>query len=1409
MSDNAPATPAPEPPSPPATAPVRRRRRFGVWGWLGVVVAIVLPAALAAALWWAVASHGGTAWLLAHLPRMQFVEPRGGLIGDFSARQMTVFLAGTNRIVIDNPRWEGLSARYTVDRNTWVAIHARRLSADRVTVITTPSGKPFTLPPHLRLPVTVQVDDVRLGELQLPGQEAHPLRELHGRLHLGAHGGTVHRVEGLSLRLDPMRVAGHVEVGVEAPMTLDVQLSATQSNEATTLTLPPWAKALRADWQAKVAARGPLARFSAEASLRAQGQQLDATGVVAPLERWPLPQLEATTQGLDLSAFLTRAPVTQLSGSLSIVPLGSQAGKPASTLSARGTLSNAQAGRWNEQRLPLRRLVFDLRGNAAQPDRLELAAFELQLAGVKDAGAINGKGSWAAGRFELQAQLAKLQPNLVDPRLPAMTLNGPVTLSGNMANAAQNVASELKVLAELNGRLDAAARAVQLKLDASASGQRIDVKEFRASADRARASLSGSAEHGPAGWQIKGQGALVDFDPQPWFPGNPSAAWQRGPHRLNASGNWSLDLPDSVSTDTRGGRRALIDRLATVRGEATARLADSVLAGVPLSGELRITHPSAASPLQTSVLVDAAGNQFQLDGSLAASTDGAADRWTINARAPELARLAPLLALLPGAEPSGLLNGLTGALEADARLNGRWPEVTTQGAARLASLRAGPLGLTRAGLKWQAGSLRDAALDIAADIDAASWSGQKLDATRLRVQGSGREHTLALQTELRAAPPAWVNALQGTATSAPTGDAHTLARATARGSLSGGVFDTATGTVNPTPWAWKGLLGLLELRGSQAGAIPWFLTREVALDLQAGERAHAFIGAGRAQMLDAALRWSSVQWQTGSPVQTQQLDIQAELEPLAVVPLMRRLQPDFGWGGDLYMSGRIVVHQAAEFSADIVLERSQGDLQVTDDAGTQALGLTDLRLGLNAQNGIWSFTQGLAGKQLGVAAGAVVVQTSPRRAWPEPNAPMQGVLEAQVANLSTWGAWVPPGWRLGGKLGVTASIGGRFGAPEYTGEMKGSGIAVRNLLQGVDVRGGELDIRLEGETARIQTFSARAGPGRIDLTGDASFGANPRAQLALVADKFQVLGRVDRRVVASGDAKLVLDRDNLNLDGRMKIDEGLFDFSRSDAPSLGNDVVVTGRTADEPVASSTAPRKGRTPNVNLLINLGQQLRVRGRGIDTWLRGELKLTSPGGRLALNGSVRAEEGTYAAYGQKLSIDRGVISFSGPPENPRLDIEATRPNLDVRVGVQIGGTAQNPRVRLFSETDMTDTDRLSWLLLGRASEGLGTGDTALLQRAALALLAGEGEGVTDQITKAIGIDEVSLRQTDGEVRETVVTLGKQLSRRWYVGYERSLTATTGTWQLIYRVAQRFTLRAQSGLDNSLDLIWTWRWE
>jgi translocation and assembly module TamB len=290
----------------------------------------------------------------------------------------------------------------------------------------------------------------------------------------------------------------------------------------------------------------------------------------------------------------------------------------------------------------------------------------------------------------------------------------------------------------------------------------------------------------------------------------------------------------------------------------------------------------------------------------------------------------------------------------------------------------------------------------------------------------------------------------------------------------------------------------------------------------------------------------------------------------------------------------------------------------------------------------------------------------------------------------------------------------------------------------------------------------------------------------------------------------------LQLDGKFDIDEGLIDFSKTSAPGLDNDVsVVRGASAagdagarDPRAAAQPTPAPLRNAQVNLAVALGDKLHIRGHGLDAMLRGDLRLTTPGGRPALNGSVRAEQGTYVAYAQKLVIERGELIFTGAIDNPRPDILAVRPNLDVRVGVAVTGLLSNLHVRLFSDPEMAEMDKLSWLMLGRPSEGLGRNDTALVQRAALALLSGEEQTPTDQLLNQLGLTDFSVRQGDTETRETIVSLGRQLSQRWYVGYERSVNTTTGTWQLIYRIAQRFTVRAQSGADNSLDFIWQWRW-
>ena len=145
--------------------------------------------------------------------------------------------------------------------------------------------------------------------------------------------------------------------------------------------------------------------------------------------------------------------------------------------------------------------------------------------------------------------------------------------------------------------------------------------------------------------------------------------------------------------------------------------------------------------------------------------------------------------------------------------------------------------------------------------------------------------------------------------------------------------------------------------------------------------------------------------------------------------------------------------------------------------------------------------------------------------------------------------------------------------------------------------------------------------------------------------------------------------------------------------------------------------------------------------------------------------------------------------------------------RAGVQVTGTAQAPRVKLYSEPTLSDAETLSWVVLGRSSASSG-GESLLLQQAALALLGGFGKGGTGgSLASRFGLDEVGFKGpgSGGDVRESAVTLGKRLANDFYVTYERSLSGTLGTLFIFYDLTNRLTLRGQAGQQSGIDLIYT----
>lgn len=1407
----------PRPETAPAAAPVATTLSL-LWPLLWVLLATaLLLGSLGAALRWLLFTEPGAQWALRQVPGLEVQGLRGALLGEqLQAQRLQWRDAAGGTVEVQALQALGLQWQWFPQRGVWVALDAQRLTAERIEITPgAPSDRPATAPQALQAPLQFRLAQAEVGTLTYAGQP--PVRGLSlTALELDGRAEGLHRIDRLTLQWRDLALQAQASLGAAAPLPLTLALTA----QPVPAVDPAPADAGGADtkaatpaWTAQLQARGPLEQLALSASLLGRpgprgepAPLLDAQASVAPFAPWPVTALQARAEHVDLRALQAGAPQTRLSGRVQV-----RADARSAPIEVDVQLDNALPGRWNESRLPLRQWLLQARGSAQAPDRVEATAFTLDLGDAPGArgaaGRIAGSALWQGTGLQLQAALEQVQPQRLDGRATAMRLSGNLSLA--LADAlpspdplaaapATAAAPSGELTLSLLGQADAAPLPVRVDLKLAGGPRRLALSQLRAEAGAARAELQATLERLPRGdWTLQTAGELRAFDPTPWWPGVPGSAWRQGPHRISASWGVSVRVPDAAR------RLPVLALLPRLQGNGQLQLSDSVLSGVPVSGELMLGYTPAARARAGALHgeFDIGGNRVLVDGHGNPDGPGTQDRLMVQVNAERLAALAPLAALHPA---TAGWTPRSGSVQASLSAAGRWPTLRTEGALRISQLQAGRLGLGRAQADWRLDSRGDAPLTLEALIEELTLDGQTLSRGRATLRGNAARHRIELEAAAPLVPPAIAGQVLGVQARQGTQAVLRADGAWQREPAGGGRWTARVERLGLQPWAG----GMLD-DGAPARGAAWADLRglDLVLALDANGRFQALEAApGQLQLADVArLRWERVQVDL-RPARPQ-VELQATLDPVRVAPLMARLQPGQGWAGDLRMGARLAVRAAENFEADVTLQRHDGDLHIEGQAGTQLLGLEELLLTLSAREGVWEAAQTFRGRSLGEISGRQRLRTHPTERWPAPDVPIQGGLEARVADIGIWNNWVPPGWRLGGELLTRARLSGSMGRPQLTGRVTAQRVSARNLLAGVNVSDGTLDIALEGERARIETFSLRGGDGRIEIGGGATLGRQPVAELTVLAERFRVLGRVDRQLVTSGQARLRLGVDDIALDGRLRVDHGLFDASRADAPTLDSDVVVrrAGEPEPEAAAAEAAPR--RAIRMALDLDLGDDLVVRGRGLETALRGQLRLSMPGGRLALNGSVNTERGTYAAYGQKLEIERGLIAFAGAPDNPRLDVLALRANTDIRVGVAVTGNLQNLRVRLYSDPELSENEKLSWLVLGRAPDGLGRTDAALLQRAAVALLSGEGEGATDAVMRGLGIDDFSLRQSEGESRDTVVTLGKQLGRRWYLGYERGVNAAAGTWQLIYRVAQRVTVRAQSGLENSLDVIWSWR--
>ena len=1357
--DESTSTPAPPAsPAPPRRSRARRAMHALAWTVAGLLLAVAL---LVAGAWWWLGSDTSLAFALAQaaqrLPAGQTLESRdvsgslrtGGRIGWLKYQSESIAVEVNDATI-------GWQLAPLLKRRVQLGeVHAKQVLIEKRGP---PSDKPTEPLEQLALPVEVELP-FRIDELRWAGPPVLQALNLSGSYSYKA---AEHALEVKGVDIASGHYSARVKLQGPAPMAIDAALDGRVK--------APVAEDHDIDVLAAATVKGILAgagaRLQVAAELKPAEENADAPmeaslrAQIAPWLPQPVIDAKADLRNVDASSLWPGAPETRLTGTVELQP---DADTGPAAWKASADIRNALPGPWDKEKLPLEQLLAKV--------GFDGTSWTISEATVRAGGGrIDAAGKWspAPAPWQAQATVRGVRPAALYSELSGAPVSGQLKAEQKEST----IAFDASLRAEGGGAGSKALPGFALDR-ALAQGQWkdqvLDLRTLRI--DAQRASVDGRLQVRVAEQAASGKLALA-------LPGGSAQVEGRiAPDSGSGEVRAAIDDADTVQRWVQG-LPGLSKVFANAGAKGSAKL-DASWQGGWRTIQRRLENPNAPAPRGVAEpSLKAALSVPRLELTLPSEQPGATgtDIQLRNLQADLAGSLAQATLALKGEAATG-----TQKFDIDTRASGGIAGAG-QWRAALASLKLQAQDSARPGAPW----VLELGREVTATIRTASGNAPRLD-----VEASAASATL------RGPVPGTVRIDWQPLRFSQSGAApNRVFRVQSKGQLQG------------LPMAWAGAFGANTALGEYG--ISGDLMFNGDWDIDAGDTLHAKARLAR---------------QSG--------DIRVQAGEAALVT------------------------RITSTGTGTASERTMNAASASGDAPSTPAGLRQAELRLDADGdavrAVLAWDSERAGK-IDADINTRVQQRAGGWQW-APDASLGGTIKAALPNLGVWSMLAPPGWRIAGTLDANATLSGNRAAPRWNGTLGADKLALRAPVEGLDLRDGRLRATLTGERVQITEFTLKGGAGStariggqsgnrstaaseartdggtLSASGELAWGlASGSASGIRMAVQGQlralrVLVRTDRQVTLSGDLQARLDNGQFTVRGKLRTDRAVIILPDETAPSLGSDVVVRSAAKDREAAEAAKreaaradaqaakPQTAKPPDITVEFDLGDDFAVQGRGITTRLEGNLEIRST--RLdappRITGEVKTVKGQYRAYGQQLDVETGIARFNGPFDNPALDILAIRPNLSQRAGVQITGTAQSPRVKLYSEPALSDAETLSWVVLGRASATSG-GESALLQQAALSLLGKIGGASTGgSLASRFGLDELGFKGPGdgGDLRESAVTLGKRLSKDFYITYERSIGGTFGTLFIFYDLTTRLTLRGQAGQTSGLDLIYTVKYD
>ena len=416
--------------------------------------------------------------------------------------------------------------------------------------------------------------------------------------------------------------------------------------------------------------------------------------------------------------------------------------------------------------------------------------------------------------------------------------------------------------------------------------------------------------------------------------------------------------------------------------------------------------------------------------------------------------------------------------------------------------------------------------------------------------------------------------------------------------------------------------------------------------------------------------------------------------------------------------------------------------------------------------------------------------------------PLAGSLRIDSESLPLLARLIPEIGRIEGRVDADLGLAGTTERPEIEGRAD----LVDGLvtLPDIGLRLTDVAVEFAGEPDGLRgRLAATSGPGDMAVEALARRrDGGWHVDGTITGDEFRAIDTPDARVNISPRIEWSVAGRDLQVGGELDVP-----WARLNPRDLGGavrptpDLEIVGTAAEDRGAGAEENERWRV-HADVQVQLGEDVRFDGFGLRGRIAGGLRLRErPGELTTATGEVEVVDGTYRAYQQELTIERGRLIYDGGVvTDPGLDIRAVRRPRAVLVGVSVRGTLQDPDLELFSEPTMQQSQILSYLILGMPIGEAGDEDRTALNSA----IAGAGGWVAGQVGGGFGIDDISIEEgaTQGE---TELVLGTYLHPRLYVSYGVGLFESFSRVRMRYTLTQRWAVEGESGPTSSGDLLYS----